>query len=255
MPTLEEDMPEVESRQIGDDTAERVTAKRVDEYDPGSEGEPGTYRIGIADFESLESRHVVRNVPIEAAQDVVDDVARAEEYHRERPEMARRVDENRASQDVTASYSEWAADPRRHDYPGVDTPVGVDGRATMFDWGALEHEMRDRAAEAASGEGRDFTKLRGPDELPALRSFDDLVGRTEGSTVYLEHTQLEDDPTYIARRTGSGEIALERPRFRDMDRPTGGTRPEHYDTETSTADELDLLGWIDEGLYKVKEPA
>lgn len=51
------------------------------------------------------------------------DYARARKKHTERSPEARRVD-NRRKAEVTNDYNEWAEDPSRHDYPGIDTPGG-----------------------------------------------------------------------------------------------------------------------------------
>jgi hypothetical protein len=50
---------------------------------------------------------------------------RAQATHADRSAEARRVDNNRSAE-RTRDYEEWAAAPDSHDFPGVDTPGGVD---------------------------------------------------------------------------------------------------------------------------------
>jgi hypothetical protein len=53
------------------------------------------------------------------------ETAKAQAVHEERSPEARSVDARRRA-DLTDDFDEWAADPRRHDFPGVDTPSAVD---------------------------------------------------------------------------------------------------------------------------------
>lgn len=55
----------------------------------------------------------------------VGDFIRAQATHADRSPEARRVDNNRSAE-RTRDYDEWAAAPASHDFPGVDTPGGVD---------------------------------------------------------------------------------------------------------------------------------
>lgn len=55
----------------------------------------------------------------------VGDFVRAQATHARRSPEARRVDNNRSAE-RTRDYKEWASAPSRHDFPGVDTPGGVD---------------------------------------------------------------------------------------------------------------------------------
>jgi len=53
------------------------------------------------------------------------DFYQAQATHQQRSPEARRVD-NRREAETTKEYDEWKEDPARHDFPGVDTPMGVD---------------------------------------------------------------------------------------------------------------------------------
>lgn len=55
----------------------------------------------------------------------VGDFYQAQVAHQQRSPEARRVD-NRRKAETTKDYDEWKEDPARHDFPGVDTPRGVD---------------------------------------------------------------------------------------------------------------------------------
>jgi len=55
----------------------------------------------------------------------VGDLVRAQATHSRRSPEARRVDNNRSAE-RTRDYEEWASSPDSHDFPGVDTPGGVD---------------------------------------------------------------------------------------------------------------------------------
>jgi hypothetical protein len=55
----------------------------------------------------------------------VGDLVRAQATHARRSPEARRVDNNRSAE-RTRDYEEWASSPDSHDFPGVDTPGGVD---------------------------------------------------------------------------------------------------------------------------------
>jgi len=65
--------------------------------------------------------------------------AAAQRVHQARPQMAKRVDSRRKAE-VTGDFDEWVEDPRRHDYPGVDTPgKGAEaGRGFGFEDGDTE---------------------------------------------------------------------------------------------------------------------
>jgi len=56
----------------------------------------------------------------------VGDFYQAQAAHQQRSPEARRVDNRREAETVTKEYDEWKEDPARHDFPGVDTPRGVD---------------------------------------------------------------------------------------------------------------------------------
>jgi hypothetical protein len=56
----------------------------------------------------------------------VGDFYQAQATHQQRSPEARRVDGRREAETVTKDYDEWREDPARHDFPGVDTPMGVD---------------------------------------------------------------------------------------------------------------------------------
>lgn len=49
------------------------------------------------------------------------DFYRAQAVHQDRSPKARRVDKRREAEQTT-DFNEWATDPSRHDFPGVDTP-------------------------------------------------------------------------------------------------------------------------------------
>lgn len=245
-------------RQIGD-TSQYVVAKKPGPSDGPEEGTRGEYQIRRVNFDRLEGQRHVANVPDrDDAERLVENMADAAEYHMERSPMARRVDEDRASKNVTTSYRSWRSDPRRTDYPGVDTPEPGDF-FDDFDWedptmlgGARAGEFEYRDLEGTAAETQD-----GDDEpMPMLRSFDELVGRTAGSTVYLEAEGFEENTTLVAHRAPGrhGEIQIERPIFRDV--PVRGgedTRPEHADTDVWFAEEHQVLSAIEEGEYRVKE--
>jgi len=55
----------------------------------------------------------------------VGDFVRAQATHSRRSPEARRVDNNRSAE-RTRDYEEWASSPDSRDFPGVDTPGGVD---------------------------------------------------------------------------------------------------------------------------------
>jgi len=55
----------------------------------------------------------------------VGELVRAQATHARRSPEARRVDNNRSAE-RTRDYEEWSSSPDSHDFPGVDTPGGVD---------------------------------------------------------------------------------------------------------------------------------
>lgn len=73
------------------------------------------------------------------------ETSKARETQDERSRAARRVDSQRRAP-VTTVHSTWASDPRRWDFPGVDTPRGANlleelgGRPAFLDVG-LERDQ------------------------------------------------------------------------------------------------------------------
>jgi hypothetical protein len=95
--------------------------------------------------------------------------AKAVRKHMERSPQARAMDERRQAERVTRDYREWADDPSRADYPGVDDPRHpVERFSTIapptnhhFD----EHNVPTGVAEMAGYGRRGFDAMEGVDAL------------------------------------------------------------------------------------------
>lgn len=112
-----------ESQRFGDDKIRRYKAhsdRGIFELSPVLETalEPGRYVI-TGDKVRRATSGRVDKAPVVWDFEEQD---RAEAAHAERSARARTVDEQKRSSRRTADYERWAANPRRLDFPGVDTP-------------------------------------------------------------------------------------------------------------------------------------
>lgn len=123
------DEESVESYELGG--GETIVAGQKGPTDsPSKPGARGTYSVSRGNLSELESRRLIANIPDrETAQRLTTNVGRATEFHRERSARARTVDEQRRAT-VTTNFEQWASDPRRWDFPGVDDPRTTGPEAT-----------------------------------------------------------------------------------------------------------------------------
>jgi hypothetical protein len=88
------------------------------------------------------------------------DFYRAQAVHQDRSPKARRVDKRREAEQTT-DFNEWAVDPSRHDFPGVDTPSD-----------AGEFFPEERTSRNSAGFGS--STLTNTDRRKAKRAFETL---------------------------------------------------------------------------------
>jgi len=105
--------------QISDQEA--ATVYEVDEYDPRSRGEPGTFNVNRSDFGNLESQTAITGIEDEdQAETLAQDFAKATQRNRDRSARSRALDDE-FDAPLTTDYDTWASDPDHYDFPGVDS--------------------------------------------------------------------------------------------------------------------------------------
>ena len=98
------------------------------------------------------------------------DRAKAVRKHRKRSPRSRAIDERRTAERVTRDYDEWAEDPSRADYPGVD-----DRRSRMERFSSVAPPMPNRFDEHNSPVGISEMAGYGGSSYDAMEGVDALV--------------------------------------------------------------------------------